>query len=86
MDQNSPSAARVAAAFISRSSASPARDAKLERGGPRVASEGKCVVCGEPGEVIRFFVRGADRTELAGRVFPKTSILCPRHASMCEGV
>lgn len=45
-----------------------------------------CVVCGKPGEVLRFTVRGSDGTPLGGRIFVKGSVICPAHEEMLEGV
>lgn len=46
------------------------------------AADDKCVVCGKPGEAVRYNVRGSDGTELAGRVFIKGSVLCDKHQEM----
>lgn len=51
----------------------------------KTAAGDKCVVCGKPGEEIRYNVRGSDGTELAGRVFIKGSVLCDKHQEMLEG-
>lgn len=45
-----------------------------------------CVVCGKPGEVIRYTAKGSDRTPLSGRVFIKGTVLCEAHQEMLEGV
>lgn len=45
-----------------------------------------CVVCGKPGEAIRYTVRGADGTALSGRVFLKGTVLCDPHQDMLEGI
>lgn len=50
----------------------------------RTAAGDKCVVCGKPGDEIRYNVRGSDGTELAGRVFIKGSVLCDKHQEMLE--
>ena len=52
----------------------------------RAASEDEdlCVVCGKPGEIIRYTVRGMDGTAIAGRVFLKGTALCDRHQAMCD--
>ena len=42
------------------------------------------MVCGKPGDEIRYNVRGSDGTELAGRVFIKGSVLCDKHQEMLE--
>jgi hypothetical protein len=46
--------------------------------------EDLCVVCGKPGEKIRFTVRGMDKTPLAGRLFLKGTALCDKHQDMCD--
>jgi hypothetical protein len=46
--------------------------------------EDLCVVCGKPGEVIRYTVRGKDGSKLAGRIFLKGTALCDPHQEMCE--
>lgn len=45
-----------------------------------------CVVCGKPGEVIRYTAKGKDKTVLAGRVFVKGTVLCDPHQEMLDGV
>jgi hypothetical protein len=45
-----------------------------------------CVVCGKPGDQIRYTVRGADGTQLTGRVFLKGTVLCESHQEMLEGI
>ena len=50
----------------------------------RTAAGDRCVVCGKPGEEIRYTVRGMDGTDLTGRVFPKGSVLCEKHQDMLD--
>lgn len=50
----------------------------------RMAAGDKCVVCGKPGGEIRYNVRGEEGTELSGRVFVKSSVLCGKHQDMLE--
>ena len=45
-----------------------------------------CVVCGKPGEAVRYTVKGADKTPLSGRVFVKGTVLCEPHQEMLVGV
>ena len=45
-----------------------------------------CVVCGKPGEAVRYTVKGADKTPLSGRVFVKGTVLCETHQEMLVGV
>lgn len=45
-----------------------------------------CVVCGKPGEAIRYTVRGEDGTPLSGRVFLKGTVLCDPHQNMLGGI
>lgn len=45
-----------------------------------------CVVCGKPGEAIRYTVRGENGTPLSGRVFVKGTVLCEPHQEMLVGV
>lgn len=44
-----------------------------------------CVVCGKPGEEIRYSAKGMDRTPLSGRVFVKGTVLCETHLEMLGG-
>lgn len=45
-----------------------------------------CVVCGKPGEAIRYTVKGENGTPLSGRVFVKGTVLCEPHQEMLVGV
>jgi len=51
-----------------------------------IAATDLCVVCGKPGEVIRYTARGVDMTPLSGRVFVKGTVLCEPHLEMLAGV
>ncbi len=45
-----------------------------------------CVVCGKPGEAVRYTVKGENGTPLSGRVFVKGTVLCEPHQEMLVGV
>jgi hypothetical protein len=46
-----------------------------------------CRVCGRPGEVLRYTVKGDDRGPLSGRVFVRgVACLCDRCTDGCFGV
>ena len=51
-----------------------------------VSATDLCVVCGKPGEVIRYTVKGDAGTPLNGRIFVKGSVLCETHQEMVGGV
>jgi hypothetical protein len=57
---------------------------KAKSQGGKAAAMNLCVVCGKPGSVVRFTVRGMDKTPIAGRVFLKGTVLCDDHQEMCD--